>query len=128
MSWFVCICCVQGRFHRKPLPESCTDLCSATGVALFKQGLAAGTMQCYFSLSSQFRTQDEPAFCGLGTLVMVLNALGVDPGTQWKGVWRWFSEEALDCCKPLDEVRKEGITHDEFSCLAICNGLSVTTV
>lgn len=95
---------------------------------MFEQGLAAGTMQCYFALSSQFRTQDEPAFCGLGTLVMVLNALGVDPGTQWKGVWRWFSEEALDCCKPLDEVRKEGITLDEFSCLAICNGLSVTTV
>lgn len=25
----------------------------------------------------------------------VLNALSIDPGRQWKGVWRWFSETQL---------------------------------
>lgn len=25
----------------------------------------------------------------------VLNALSIDPGRQWKGVWRWFSESQL---------------------------------
>ena len=29
-----------------------------------------------------------------GTLAMVLNALGVDPGRKWKGPWRWFSHLA----------------------------------
>ena len=31
----------------------------------------------------------------------VLNALAVDPGRTWKGVWRWFDEDKLSCCKPL---------------------------
>jgi glutathione gamma-glutamylcysteinyltransferase len=47
----------------------------------------------------------EPAFCGLGTLAMVLNALGVDPKRVWKGPWRWFSEQLLDCCEPLEVVK-----------------------
>ena len=44
-------------------------------------------------------TQDEPAFCGLASLSMVLNALAIDPRRPWKGVWRWFNEELLDCCR-----------------------------
>lgn len=45
-------------------------------------------MESYFRLAEQFRTQDEPAFCGLSTLTMVLNALAVDPGRVWKGTCR----------------------------------------
>jgi hypothetical protein len=47
--------------------------------------LSTGHMNCYFRLASQFRTQDEPAYCGLATLIMVLNALEIDPGRVWKG-------------------------------------------
>ncbi|KAL3892690.1 MAG: hypothetical protein SGPRY_014882, partial [Prymnesium sp.] len=46
----------------------------------------------------------EPAYCGLGTLVNVLNALEVDPGIKSIGSWRWYSEEMLDCCVDLEEV------------------------
>ena len=46
-------------------------------------------MNGYFKLAAQFQTQDEPSYCGLSTLVMVLNTLGVDPGRVWKGPWRW---------------------------------------
>ena len=59
---------------------------------MFAQALSDGTMGCFFRLIEQFRTQDEPAFCGLGTLTMVLNALNVDPMRTWKGPWRWFNE------------------------------------
>lgn len=38
-------------------------------------------------------TQDEPAFCGLASLAMVLNALAIDPRRIWKGAWRWFHEQ-----------------------------------
>jgi len=34
----------------------------------------------------------------------------------------------LDCCTPLDVVKKCGITFTEFACLARCNGASVTAV
>ena len=40
--------------------------------------------------------QDEPAFCGLGTLVTALNALAVDPGRIWKGVRRFPAHLALN--------------------------------
>ena len=57
---------------------------------------------------------------------MALNALMVDPGSAWKNsVWRWYSEDKLDCCVPLHLVKQKGITFDEFVCLANCNGLKV---
>ena len=59
-------------------------------VFLFRDALACGTMECYFPLAAQFTTQADPAFCGLGTLAMVLNALNIDPGRVWKGPWRWY--------------------------------------
>lgn len=82
-------------------------------------------MEAYFPLAEQFRTQNEPAYCGPGTLVMVLNTLAIDPGQSWKGVWRWYVEEMLDCCKPMGEILKHGIHIKEFHCLALCNGAEV---
>ena len=130
-------------YHRRHLPEqTCVSFSSAQGVIIFKRALRANTMGPYFALAEQFTTQAEPAYCGLATLVMVLNAMAIDPkrcvfrllrtneknrtGTEltcvllslslplcltwrvWKGVWRWFSEELLSCCKDIEEVKKEG--------------------
>jgi len=58
------------------------------------------------------------------------NGLGGDidaahPSRQWKGPWRWFSEELLDCCKPLEEIRHSGVSLDEVACLARCAGADV---
>lgn len=53
---------------------------------------------------------------------MILNALEIDPHRLWKGSWRWFSEDLLNCCKDLKLIQKEGITMYEFNCLAKCNG------
>nr|DAD46728.1 TPA_asm: hypothetical protein HUJ06_016665 [Nelumbo nucifera] len=35
-------------------------------------------MEGYFKLSPFYQTQSEPAYCGLASLSMVLNALGID--------------------------------------------------
>ncbi|KNC52791.1 phytochelatin synthase family protein [Thecamonas trahens ATCC 50062] len=114
-------------FYRRPLPETCVAFSSVRGRKMFAEALSEGNMEVFFSLVEQFTTQAEPAFCGLGTLVMVLNALAVDPKRVWKGVWRWYDEELLDCCKPLDKIKEEGISFDEFACLAKCNALEVVT-
>jgi glutathione gamma-glutamylcysteinyltransferase len=111
--------------YMRPLPSSLAALDSAGGRALFRRALLEGTLEGYFKLAQQFHTQADPAFCGLGSLVCALNALGVDPGRRWKGTWRWFSEELLDCCKPLEEVRRSGISLDDAACLARCNGATV---
>jgi glutathione gamma-glutamylcysteinyltransferase len=90
---------------------------------MFRAALEHGTMEGWFALAEQFHTQAEPAFCGLGSLVVALNALGVDPQRPWKGSWRWYSEELLDCCVPLPHVQAHGVTLEELACLARCNGL-----
>jgi glutathione gamma-glutamylcysteinyltransferase len=116
---------LEPTFYMRPLPEKLPALDSASGRRLFGEALLDGGMASYFRLAQQFHTQADPAFCGLGTLVCALNALGVDPSRQWKGPWRWFSEELLDCCKPLDEIRRSGVSLDEVACLARCAGADV---
>ena len=111
--------------YRRPLPEQQIAFSSDEGRQLFREALSQNQAESFFALSEQFHTQAEPAYCALGTLVMVLNALGVDPGRLWKGPWRWFSEELLDCCYPLEAVKKEGLTIEQFACLARCNGATV---
>lgn len=37
-------------------------------------------------------------------------------------MWRWFTEDVLDCVKSLDTVKREGMTVDEFIAVAKCNG------
>ncbi|MEO5767719.1 MAG: phytochelatin synthase family protein, partial [Polyangia bacterium] len=115
-------------FYRRPLPEGLIAFSSEEGRRLFREALAAGQMEGWFALSEQFHTQADPAFCGLGTLVVVLNALEIDPGRIWKGPWRWYGEDLLDCCVPLERVQEKGITLDELACLARCNGAATTTV
>lgn len=112
-------------FYRRPLPPALVDFSSAEGRGLLAQALAAGTAEAFFPLVAHLHTQAEPAWCGLGTLVTVLNALQVDPGRTWKGPWRWFGEELLDCCKRLDTAAAEGLTMAEVACLATCNGARV---
>lgn len=120
------VCDQRGmQFYRRALPATCISFSSPEGKSIFREALSSGHMECYFKLASQLRTQDDPAFCGLATLVMVLNSLEVDPKRVWKGPWRWYHEEMLDCCSSLDNIRSEGITFDQFSCLATCNGLSI---
>lgn len=113
--------------HRRPLPPTLVPFSSEPGRALFREALHSGHLEAFFPLIEQFHTQSDPAFCGLGSLVMVLNALGVDPGRVWRGPWRWFSEELLDCCTPLSKVQVAGVTIDEAACLARCNGAEVDT-
>lgn len=115
----------KGTLYMRPLPHVLHALDSRTGKRLFAEALLDGTMANYFRLAQQFHTQSDPAYCGLGSLVCVLNALGVDPARAWKGPWRWFSEELLDCCKPLEEIRRLGLTLDEVACLARCSGTDV---
>lgn len=57
-------------------------------------------------------------------MAMVLNSLAIDPRRVWKGSWRIFHEQMLDCCIPLETVQREGITMTQAACLAKCNGAS----
>jgi hypothetical protein len=105
-----------GGFHRRPLFPPAVALSSPRGKQLAKEAMAAGGMEGYWRVAEAFGTQDEPAFCGLGTLVTALNALEVDPGAVWKGSWRWYHEAMLDCCVELEQVKEHGIDFDSWVC------------
>lgn len=116
---------VENTLYRRPLPPDTIAFSSPEGRALFAEALASGGLDGYFPLAEQFHTQADPAFCGLGSLVVALNALAIDPGRLWKGPWRWFAEDLLDCCVPLSHVREHGLSLDQLACLARCNGAEV---
>ncbi|CAO2199492.1 unnamed protein product [Urochloa humidicola] len=114
--------------YRRVLPSPpAVDFTSPEGKHLFSEALEGGTMEGFFPLVSCFQTQSEPAFCGLASLAVVLNALAIDPGRRWKGPWRWFDESMLDCCEPLDKIKAHGITFGKVACLARCSGADVRT-
>jgi len=119
---------MEQTLYRRPLPSDAIAFSSSEGRQLFAEALAAGGLDGYFPLAEQFHTQSEPEYCGLGSLVVALNALAIDPGRLWKGPWRWFSEELLDCCVPLSVIRERGLAFDELACLARCNGAEVEAV
>lgn len=83
--------------YQRVLPDKCLSFSSREGKDLFKSALMQGGMENYFKLAEQFTTQQEPAYCGPASLIMVLNSLKVDPNKTWKGIWRWYSEEVLHC-------------------------------
>lgn len=114
--------------YKRKLPQTGIPFSSPRGKSIFKEALSSGSMETFFPLAEQFRTQDEPAYCGLTTLTMILNALQIDPYRTWKGVWRWYHEAMLDCCIPLQQVQSRGVTFSEFICLAECHGCLFETI
>ena len=70
-------------------------------------------MKDVFSVVCCSSTQSEPAYCGLSTLVIVLNTLNVDPRRAWKGPWRWYEESMLNCCVDLEG--KQRVTKSKAS-------------
>mmetsp|Transcript_24324 Transcript_24324/g.38171 ORF Transcript_24324/g.38171 Transcript_24324/m.38171 type:complete len:453 (-) Transcript_24324:551-1909(-) len=115
-------------FYRRTLPSSLTSFSSVEGKEIFASAMSTGGTSAFFSLIEQLQTQPEPAYCGLTTLVIILNALAVDPRRSWKGPWRWYEESMLNCCIDLDIAKKTGITFSTFVCLAKCQGLDVHAV
>jgi glutathione gamma-glutamylcysteinyltransferase len=115
-------------FYRRPLPNDLVAFDAPAGHALLAEAIVAGTAASFFPLVSQLQTQGDPAWCGRGSLVTALNALGIDPQRPWKGPWRHFSEELLVCCQAVDDAGREGLTLPEVVCLARCNGADVRGV
>ncbi|KAG0033747.1 hypothetical protein BGZ82_005993 [Podila clonocystis] len=112
---------LNSTFYRRELPPHLDSFTSASGKRLFKDMILAGTGENFFRMVTSFNTQSDPAFCGVSSLSMVLNALEIDPRKQWRGVWRWYSDEQLDCCASIEEMKLKGITFNQFACLARCH-------
>ena len=113
-------------FHRRELKPPGIAFSSDEGKALFRASLADGNAEIFFPLFESYNTQSAPAYCGLTSLSVAMNALLIDPQRIWQGNWRWFSEELLDCCDPLEVIKLKGITLKKLYCLSRCQGARST--
>lgn len=109
-------------FYQRPLPRGLVQLSSEEGKKRFQSSLSHGEADIFFSLINSFQTQSHPAFCGLTTLAVVLNALRIDPERVWLHPWRWYSEVSFDCCLSLEHVERVGLTMDQLAAVAGCEG------
>lgn len=101
---------------------------STKGRQLLMDCLASRSSDIYLSLSEQFLTQSSPPSCGVATLAMVLNSLHIDPGRVWRKPWRWFTEDMLVSCFPLEKTEQTmGLTMEHFGLIAECNGANAQT-
>ena len=80
-----------------------------------------GYCESFFTLVQQFITQNDVSTCSTASLAMMLNALKVDPGVTWKGIWRWYDDYNIKHLDP-DKII-EGLTLEEFHRLALHNSV-----
>jgi Phytochelatin synthase len=95
-----------------PLPQTLTPLTSPQGSRLLRGSQA---QEDFIPLSSQFVTQENQAFCGVASAVMVLNALGVPApvATEWKR--NYFTQDNLfnaqtDAVISRQQIERQGLT------------------
>lgn len=115
--------------HKRVLPKDLTAFNSKEGKRLLMEALFVDeTAESYWNLTAHFINQGDPAFCGVTTLIMCLNALCVDPNVRWRGGWRYYgSEEVLlgRCCLSIERIKRSGITLEDFCQLGRCQGLRI---
>jgi Phytochelatin synthase len=88
--------------YRRTLPSDAIAFSSSERRRLFAEASATGGLDGYFQLAEQFHTQSDPAFCGLGSLVVALNALAIDPERQAVRVCsgcRYCVAASMRCCR-----------------------------
>lgn len=116
-------------FRCRALPSNLIAFDSTMGKERFMYALRTNFAESYFPLSQQFLNQFDPAYCGITTLVLILNALAIDPNVRWRGGWRWYGDEQMlleRCCLEKERVEREGVTLEQFCGLARCQGVIIS--
>ena len=100
------------------LPDNLTGFSTRDGESYFAESDAR---EAYFPLASNFLTQKTQAYCGVASIVMVLNALGVPaPAVPEYTPYRTFTQdnvldERTDAVLPRDVLAHRGMTLDQIA-------------
>lgn len=103
-----------------PLPDTLVDLRSDKGEQLLKDSDEA---ESFTSLVSNFVTQKTQAFCGVASIVMVLNALQLSaPAVPEYDPYKTFTQDNFLSVKtepilPAEVLAKQGMTLDQIGAL-----------
>jgi hypothetical protein len=99
------------------LPDNLTGFSTRDGESYFAE---SDGREAYFPLASNFLTQKTQAYCGVASIVMVLNALGVPaPPVPEYAPYRTFTQdnvlnERTDAVLPRDVLARQGMTLDQI--------------
>jgi hypothetical protein len=105
------------RADNLPLPDSLTGFGTRAGEAYFAESDAH---EAYFPLASNFLTQKTQAYCGVASIVMVLNALGVPaPPVPEYEPYRTFTQDNVltqqtDAILSREVLARQGMTLDQL--------------
>ena len=101
-----------------PLPETLVAASSDAGEALL---VDADAREAYFPLVNSFVTQQNQAFCGVASTVMILNAMELPaPAVPAFDPYRTFTQDNVltpetEKIIPLELIKKQGITVDQLA-------------
>jgi Phytochelatin synthase len=124
----LCIAVPLAHADTLALPPNLTDLNSEEGQKFF---LESDSFTAYFSIADNFVTQKTQAYCGVATIVMVLNALGVPaPTTPEYRPYHTFTQDNLldektDAVLPRDVLARRGMTLDQLGKLLALHPLAI---
>ena len=111
-----------------PLPNNLTDLNSDEGEKYF---IESGALATFFSIADNFVTQKAQAYCGIASIVMVLNAAGVPaPTTPEYQPYHVFTQDNVlddrtEKILPRDVLARQGTTLDQLGGLLALHPLTV---
>ncbi len=124
----VCLAASGACAESLPLPAGLTDLSSQQGEKFF---LESSALEAYFPISAAFVTQKTQAYCGVASIVMVLNALRAPaPSTPEYQPYRIFTQDNLldertDAVLPRDLLARQGMTLDQLGGLLALHPVTV---
>lgn len=124
----LCIAAPLAHAETLALPPNLTDLNSDEGQKFF---LESGSFTAYFPIADNFVTQKTQAYCGVASLVMVLNALGVPaPTTPEYQPYHTFTQDNLldettDAVLPRTVLARQGMTLDQLGKLLALHPVTV---
>jgi Phytochelatin synthase len=111
------LCTASARADTLPLPDNLTGFSTHDGEVYFGE---SGAHEAYFPLASNFLTQKTQSYCGVASIVMVLNALGLPaPAVPEYEPYRTFTQdnvlsERTDAVLPRETLAHQGMTLDQL--------------
>jgi hypothetical protein len=129
--WLVVALCLAGSgtlADTLPLPPGLTSFTSPDGEKLLFE---SGAIEAYFPLSANFVTQRTQAYCGVASMVMVLNALDVPaPSTPDYEPYHTFTQDNVlddktDAVLSRDLLPHRGMTLDQLGAMLALHPVSV---
>ncbi len=100
-----------------PLPQNLIGAATDAGEALL---VGAEAREAYFPLANNFLTQENQAFCGVASIVMVLNAMQLlAPAVPEFDPYRTFTQDNFldartEAILPVELLKKQGMTLDQI--------------